>query len=117
MPSGRASPGCAGSHGLSASPDGSGMFGTAGGALNRPPQAARRSTAKITRFMGALLRSEPGARDQRDRAAWQRVVEEVLEGLVVEEVSGFELDPEGPHRPDAGACVEQELCPDVRGPV
>ena len=52
-----------------------------------------------------------------DLVVHDKAGERILEGLVVEEVSGFELDPEGPHRPDAGACVEQELCPDVRGPV
>src|SRR5690349_6300460 len=107
MALGRARLGFAGSKGSSAEPDGMGTL-EKDGALGFPPQAASTARMGMMRFIGGCL-LKPDARDHRDRAPRQRVLEEVLEGLVVEEVLDFEVEPERPGGAGAGAGVEDEL--------
>src|SRR5205823_5727862 len=72
------------------------MLATGGGAWYLPPQAAatRSSRAVFFTAFSSWVGSEPGARDQRDREARKRVLEEVFVRALVEQVLRLDVDPE-----------------------
>src|SRR5213082_1644095 len=85
------------------------MLATGGGARYLPPQAATASRSAIIIFIDFLLCSEAGTRGDRERESGQRVLEEVFEGAVVEQVLRLEIEPERPDGPHADAGIEQQL--------
>src|SRR5438105_702059 len=85
------------------------MLGKGAGALYLPaPQARERRNSVASRFM-ILSWLEPSASDDGERKARQGVLKEVLKGAVVEEVLGFEVEPERAVGARAQSGVEEEL--------
>src|SRR5438445_8863474 len=92
------------------------MLATGGGAWDLPPHAATRSSrAVLFTVFSFSVASEPGARDQRDREARKRVLEEVFVRALVEQVLRLDVDPERSGCAHADAGIEQQLAVDESG--
>src|SRR6267142_4993498 len=89
-------------------PSGSAMLATGGGAWYFPPQAAiKASRAILFTVFSSVMVSKTGAGDHGDREARKRVLEDVFEGAVVEQVLDLDVEPDRSDGAYAGSGVEQ----------
>src|SRR6267142_1606230 len=94
-------------------PSGSAMLATGGGAWYFPPQAAiKASRAILFTVFSSVMVSQPGTCDHGDREARKRVLENVFEGAVVEEVLDLDVEPDRSYGADAGPGVEEQRTAD-----
>src|SRR6266446_2964858 len=92
------------------------MLATGGGAWYFPPQAAiKASRAILFMVFSSVMVSKPGAGDHGDREARKRVLEDVFESAVVEQVLDLDVEPDRSHGAHAGSGVEEQLAADEGG--
>src|SRR5882724_10035555 len=85
------------------------MLATGGGAWYFPPQAAiKASRAILFMVFSSVMVSKPGAGDHGDREARKRVLEDVFEGAVVQQVLDLDVEPDRSYGAHAGSGVEEQ---------
>src|SRR3984893_7565982 len=92
------------------------MLATGGGVWGFPPQAAiQGSRGILITVFSSVMVSKTGAGDHGDRDARKRVLEDVFEGAVVEQVFHLDVEPDRSHGAHAGPGVEEQLAGDEGG--
>src|SRR5712664_2712428 len=89
------------------------MLATGGGAWYFPPQAAIKvSRAILFTVFSSMLESKSGAGNHGDREARNRVLEDVFEGAVVEQVLDLDVEPDWSDGAHACPGVEEQRAVD-----
>src|ERR1700682_2131283 len=89
------------------------MLASGGGGWYFPPQAAiKASRAILFTVFSSVMVSKTGAGDHGDREARKRVLEDVFEGAVVEQVFHLDVEPDRSYGAHAGSGVEEQLAVD-----